>query len=246
MLEFFDCNCSFGKPAVPGLVELETVDELKEEMDRLGIGRALAYHVSVRLGSPARGNQVTARALTGDDRICPVWGLLPPQTGELGSPEEFISNMKANGVKALTAFPEDHRYLLNKYTFGSLFELLIEKNVPLLLKSDWKLITDILTDFPCLTVIALEHGCWGDDRFFRPLIEAFQNLYLDVSRYELDGGIEEFCRCYGPERLVFGTALPANAAGGPLFRLMHARIDAGAKEQIAAGNLKALLGRVAL
>jgi len=244
-MEFFDCNCYFGRPSVPDVKRVETARDLLQGMDHAGIGRALVYDVAVRDDSPVVGNELTAEAVAGEERLYPCWGILPPQT-ELGPVDGFIDAMKTHGVRAVIAFPDEHRYLLNGITFGPLFEAMIAHQVPLLMRANWERVTRLLGEFPSLTVIALEHGSWGEDRYFRPLVERYKNLYLDISRYELDGGIEAFYRRYGSERLVFGTCFPRFAVGGPLLHLLHARIPTTARERIAAGNLDELLGRVKL
>lgn len=112
--------------------------------------------------------------------------------------------------------------------------------------SGWLLIETILRDMPDLTLVVTDHGSWGQDRFFRPLIEKYDNLYLDISRYELDGGIPDFCQKYSAERLLFGTGFPQYNPGGPILTLAQADISTMDREKIASGNLEELLRRVKL
>ncbi len=100
--------------------------------------------------------------------------------------------------------------------------------------------------FPKLTLIFVGHGCWGEDRYFRPMIEKYENMYIDTSRYEVDGGIAEFCRIYGPYRMLFGTNFPYTPMAGAMMTLMHADIPDDAKEAVASGNLQRILSEVRL
>ena len=100
--------------------------------------------------------------------------------------------------------------------------------------------------FPKLTFVVTNHGSWGHDRYFRGLVEKYENLHIDTSRYELDGGIPDFCKKYGPDRILFGSNYPHTNIGGPMLTLAHADISDSDKEAIAGGNLKRLLGRVRL
>jgi predicted TIM-barrel fold metal-dependent hydrolase len=79
------------------------------------------------------------------------------------------------------------------------------------------------------------------DRYFRPLIERYPNFHIDISRYELDMGIADLWRKYGPDRLLFATNYPATVMGAPMLTLLHSDIPPEAKQAIASGNLKRML-----
>jgi predicted TIM-barrel fold metal-dependent hydrolase len=130
---------------------------------------------------------------------------------------------------------------------------MVERNIPIFIPvgessgvSGWHMIENILSEVQELTLVVTDHGAWGDDRFFRPLVERYRNLYLDISKYELDGGIKDFCNKYGAERLLFGTGFPQLNPGGPIFTLIHADITEKERQKIASGNLERILGRVKL
>ncbi len=106
------------------------------------------------------------------------------------------------------------------------------------------LVEYVLHEFPMLTLIITEHDL--EDRCFRPLLEKYEHLYIDISRYELDGGIADLCCKYGPHRLLFGTGFPKNYIGGSVLTLLHADITEEAKRAIAGDNLRRLLGGVRL
>jgi predicted TIM-barrel fold metal-dependent hydrolase len=149
--------------------------------------------------------------------------------------------MRRCGVKALAADPQEHRYLLNGLTFGDVLEAMIAKHIPLYLKDDWPVITALLKEFPKLTVIVREMSVHGSDRFFRPVLDAFPNVHLEMSTVKHDGGIPAFVERYGPERLLYGSAYHNWAMGGAVMRLRNLDIDRDAKENIAHGNLERLL-----
>jgi len=253
-LKFFDCNASFGRPIIRPIRFAETARDLLKEMDFYGIDEALVFHSRQRDDSPIVGNEILLNEIEGLERLHGVLAILPPQTGELGSLETLIEKMKAKNIRAFRAFPSEHKYLMTKTALGSLYELMVERNIPLFISvnescggiSGWYLIEKILSDVPDLTLVVTEHGSWGHDRFFRPLIEKYENLYLDISRYELDGGICDFCGKYGAERLLFGTGFPHWNPGGPILMLAQADITSKEREMIASGNLLRILGRVKL
>lgn len=251
-MEFFDCCASFGVYQVPPMRRADTAEDLLKEMDYCGVAEALVCHAAITDDCPTVGNKLLCEEIKKHPRLHGTWAILPPQTDELGSAEQFLNNMKANKVKALWTFPDKHRYILTASLFGELFELLSETRVPLFMPitansgglSGWMLADHVLRDFPKLTLVVTNHGSWGHDRYFRGLIEAYDNFHIDTSRYELDGGIPAFCRKYGSSRILFGSNFPFTNIGGPLLTLAHADIPDSDKEAIAGGNLRRLLGRV--
>jgi predicted TIM-barrel fold metal-dependent hydrolase len=89
--------------------------------------------------------------------------------------------------------------------------------------------------------VICDHGCWGQDRLFRPLLERYPNVHVDTAQYLLDGGIESLVADYGARRLLFGSGFPESYLGGMMLALRHARIPDEAKAAIAAGNLERML-----
>jgi hypothetical protein len=256
-MKIFDCNVCLGlpfAPSVPPEAYTEKAEDLLDRMAFFGITRALVRHISMEEESPLVGNQLVIEEIASFDALEPSWAILPPQTGELGTPDEFVAGMKASGVRALWAFPSKHAYLLNGTTFGELFEIMIRRRIPLFVsakeRSDglegFAMIEALLRDFPKLVVVATDHGCWGEDRLFRPLVERYEHFYIDTSRYELAGGIRDFCDRYGPDRMLFGTGFPEIPMGGAFLTLLHAEISDQAKAALFGGNLQHLLREVRL
>jgi predicted TIM-barrel fold metal-dependent hydrolase len=253
-MEFFDCNTCYGVFSVAPYKRADSVDDLLEEMEWCGIQRALVRHAAMIDESPIIGNPLLIEQTQPYENLEPGWTILPPQTRELGTVEQLISAMKENGVKALWTYPSKHRYLLNGTTFGELFDEMIARGIPLFMERNegsgalqgWAVAETVLADFPELAMILVGHGSWGEDRYFRPMIEKYKNFYVDTSRYELDGGIADFCRTYGPDRMLFGTNFPNTPMGGAMLTLMHADISDDAKEAIAGGNLQRILSEVKL
>ncbi len=238
---FFDCNCSFGTIPRPAFQYARCASELLEEMDFCGISKGLVYHAGMRFSSPVIWNNGLLKQIKHEPRLIPTWAILPPQTGEMVNPQELFAEMKACGIQALRAFPQEHRYCLDKLTFGSLFEVLIQYKIPLFAKENILKLKDLLADFPDLTVVAMNQGPHSFERYLRPLLDAYPNLYVDTSYFITDGGIEEFCERYGPGRLLFGSGYPDNCRGGAVLHLLHADISEEAKKAIASDNLERLL-----
>lgn len=254
-MEFFDCNCWYGMVEKPPLAPATRPEQVLEAMDRVGIARALVRHAAVSAETPEVGNRLTVEGCAVSGRLVPSWGILPPQTRELGEVADFLEAMRLADVRALWAFPAVHRYHLNTTTMGALLDEMEAREIPLFLHRRtsvgggddvYRIADEVLADFPALHLVIVGHGSWGEDRYFRPLMERYDNFAVDTSRYELDGGIESICDVYGPERLLFGSQFPETPPGGPLLTLLHADISDEDRALIAGGNLARMLEEVRL
>lgn len=249
-LKFFDCNVSFGLPSVRPLTPVETVDALLAAMDHAGVAKALVWHNAQLDVGPHVGNSVVAQAIAEHPRLVGAWTILPNQTREFGTLTAFFGEMRTNRIGALRVFPDDHKFLLNEVAMGDWLAEMQTCHIPLIVSTkkgcQWRDLYAVLADFPELTCIVCDHGCWGEDRLFRPLIERYPNVYVDTAYYLLDGGIEAFVSDYGATRMVFGSDFPHAYFGGMMMAIKHADIPLAAKQLIAGGNLERILAEVVL
>ena len=242
-LRLFDCYLRAGHSTRPPLAPALTPADVLAEMDRCGVDEALVHSDATEISSPVVTNPEVAAFCRADRRLHPVWSILPSQTGEMPL-EDLLAGMRAHGVRALAAYPDENRFLLNGVTFGELFEAMIERRIPLFLRgggTNWARITDVLREFPRLIVIACEYGCWGQDRYIRPLLERFEEFHIETSTLELDGGIPGLVAKYGPRRILFGSVYHRRPMGGASLLLRNLDIAPHAKELIAHGNIERLL-----
>jgi len=247
-LNFFDANVYFGLPARTGVAPVVTAAGLAAEMERAGVQKALAWHIVQHDASPLLGNQLLTEAIQPYPQLWGCWTILPNQTREFPPPTQFFDQMKASRVVALRAFPSSHRFLLNAVSMGAWLEPMIARHIPLFLSvargADWRDVYDILAEFPDLVCVICDHGCWGMDRLFRPLLERYPHVYIDTAQYFLDGGLEALVADYGARRILFSSGFPESYFGGMMMALKHARIPAEAKAAIAGGNLERILAEV--
>lgn len=244
-MEYFDSNAFFGLPARRPLAPVATAEDLLAEMDVAGVDRALVWHIAQHDVAPQTGNALLAEAIAPHQRLVGCWTVLPNQAREFPSPSELFRQMQAARVAALRVFPDSHRFLLNEVSMGELLGALAEHRIPLFLSikrgCTWSTVYSLMAAFSDLTCVVCDHGCWGEDRAFRPLLERYPNVYVDTAQYLLDGGIEALVADYGPHRLLFGSGFPESHFGGMMMALRHSRVTAEAREAIAHGNLERLL-----
>lgn len=244
-MRFFDCNAYFGLPARRPVMPVADVAEMLAEMDHCGVEKALVWHIAQHDVSPQVGNQILTEAIAEQPRLMGCWTVLPNQAHEFPPPAVLFQQMKAARVVALRVFPQSHRFLLNEVSMGELLEAMVAQRVPLFISKQrgagWHEIYELLREFPDLVLVACDHGCWGEDRMFRPLLERYAHFYVDTAQYLLDGGIEALVADYGARRLLYGSGFPESHFGGMMLALKHARIPEEAKIAIAAGNLERII-----
>ena len=249
-MEWFDCNTYFGLPTKRPLRPVETAETLLAEMDRAGIARALVWHIAQHDYSATVGNEMLARAIAPHERLMGCCAVLPPYTREMPGPPLLFEQMKRDRFAAVRLFPSAHRYEFNPVVMGGLLDGLSHRRVPLVLSVprgvDWAALHRLMDAFPSLVCIICDHGCWGQDRLFRPLLDAYPNTCVDTAGYPLDGGIEALVRDYGAQRLVFGSGFPDHYHGGMMLALQHARISDADRAAIAGGNLARILAEADL
>ncbi len=251
-MEFFDTNVVLGKPLNDaGYRPAFSAEELLRAMDEQSIAKALVWHVAQLDNFPGEGNQLLADEIAGQERLPGCWTILPPQTGEIIT-ADFFGEMKRNRISALRAFPERHRYMLNRLVFGPFLDEAAERRIPLLLSLEkqcisWKDLYQFLQDFPNLTCILCDIGIWSVDRYTWPLLASYPNLFVETSLLSLqEGGLESSVNKFGAERFLFGTDFPQRYPEAARLQLLHAGVSDTDKKLIASGNLERLLAEVKL
>lgn len=246
-LEFFDAHCCLGRPTLPppGGAPANAA-ELLSIMDNHGISRALVWHAAARDASVPAGNQLLIEQIaTANDRLVGCWGFLPESENNTMKPEALFKAMHKYGIRALRAWPSKNRFLLNRESCGRTLAAMQERAVPLLLSAssanDWQMLYELLRDFPRLVVIATDAGLWGTDRYTRPLFEQYQNVHLEISEYQVAGGVQPIVETYGANRLLFGSGLPVYHPGGAMLTIKHAPVPEEARRAMAGETLAKLL-----
>ncbi len=245
-LDYFDCNCSVGRVGRPLLLDIPDVAGLKKEMAAAGVGRALVYHTVARFGDPVQGNALLMKEIAGDPDLDPVWVILPPHTREMPAPDRLVDDLRLGGVKAVRMYPgrSCHGFSLSAWCAGEVLEALDSARVPLLLDTEtvtWDEVFAVLQRFPGLPVIMTECS-YRHNRFLYPLLEKFETLHVEMSRFMGAGAIEDLVGRFGPRPLLFGTNMPSYTGTAAVSLLTYADIGRADKEAIAGGNLRRLLG----
>jgi predicted TIM-barrel fold metal-dependent hydrolase len=193
--------------------------------------------------APSVGNNTLLKEIEGKP-IQPCWVVMPHNTGEMPPPDELLAQMSRRGVKAVRAFPVVQSFKLSDWCVGPLLDMLEAKKIPFFLDMDqtnWDEVAGMLKAHPHLKLVLLKTS-YRCDRMLYPLFEKFDNLYLETATFQIMRGIEDVCRKFGPQHLVFGTGLPLLDAGGPIAQITYAELPLEHKRMIAGETLAGLLG----
>ena len=247
-MKIHDCDAAYGRGTCALPREIETAAELAAELEYRGIAEALVWHRDAQ----DRGIEWVERRLpelADFPQLHPTLTMVPTCCDEMPSAENFIERMRACGARAVRAFRVRHAFLLDRVSCGDLFDAFIAHSVPVIvplpeLPGMWHNVYDLLRDFPRLTLVVTQSGCWGEDRFFRPLMREYPRFFISTNRFETAGQLKSLVDSVGPDHLLFGSGLPFNEPGGYVMMLARAEIPDEARSAIAWGNLDRLLGEV--
>jgi predicted TIM-barrel fold metal-dependent hydrolase len=146
--------------------------------------------------------------------------------------------------------PEAHRHHVAPWAMGELYAAMESARLPLVLDLEQTSYGDvhaIASAYPRLPIV-----CWGawyvDERLHLPLLDACPNVRIGLAGttriFNPTFGIERYTSRYGAGRLVFGSAWPRQAAGGPLTYVRYAAVPAAAKTAILGDTVRELLAQV--
>jgi len=250
-LDFFDCNAAYGmETRPPEYPTVATVAQLRAEMLRAGVKKAIVSRVEQAQGGMLSANAMLADDLRDLDHLWGTWGIVPKETHEVPDPEQMPEAMKRDRIIGWRLYPEKARFLMRGFALREWCEVAFERKIPIFIDTSHgaslSQVADLLEAFPNLTVVLTFANCWPSDRYLRPFVSTFPNVYLDLSYMLTDYGIESFVGEYGAGRLLYGSAFPVSYFGANMLMVRHAKIAAADKVAIAGGNLARIVQEVRL
>jgi predicted TIM-barrel fold metal-dependent hydrolase len=164
--------------------------------------------------------------------------------------------MRHEGVLLARMFPStaslDHRFAVREWCVGPILSALEQAGIPLLLdyglfrrgEPPWDDIVEVCEHHPDLAVVLIDvQG--RNNRTLYALLDRFEQLCIQTGGFNVHRGIEDLCRRFGAERLVFGSGFPNAGMGAARFDLERALISDAERAAIASGNWRRLAGLAA-
>ncbi len=246
--EFFDVHVSLGRPNIPKYRFAEAADGMVADLAAVGIAGGLVRHYFGQEGHPVAGNRMLVDAVAGARGFEPLWAVMPQWTGEFAQPGEIAGQMRAAKARAAIAYPATQGFATRPTVMGPLLDALEVARIPLFLpagEADLRAVEKIARRHPALPVVVMELA-QASARDLYAMLDALDNVYVEISGFMLHAGIEDVCRRFGAERLIFGTHYPLYNPACAVAAVLYADISDGEKAKIAAGNAKRLLEEVRL
>ena len=236
----FDANISVGT----GRLELgRTVERqaLLHELDRHGVGRAVVYHRHADEVSPIYGNILLQQWLHSDQRLLPLWSVLPTDDSLTQITELHQAGLvRAVRLSSAAGLP------FAPWIYHDLLSWLTTHDLPLwiaLPDRDPAALVATLRNYPQLRVLLTEVH-YSHALIVERMLAALPGLHLELSRFEPLDGVRRLIARFGVERLVYGSAYPRYALGPIAYYLHHCDLDRAQLTQICSGNLERLYGGV--
>ena len=240
----FDANVGvghqFNQPA-----PFDDAAGLLNEMQRLGVYRALIYHVQGESISGLDGNEALVTWAEGTTQFNLQW-IAGPGLDSLRQLQDFHTDGLVNSVRINSTRSGSSAVELPfvEWLYGDLLEWLQAEGVPLWISLADTPATEIMSTlkrFPDLVTVLLG-AHYTHALLVHPLLKHLPNAHLELSRYEVPGGVEALKGEFGVKRLIYGSFYPRYAMGPTLYALHHMDLTETELSAICEGNLKRVLG----
>ncbi len=235
----FDANLALGRRH-DRRVFADTPAQALAEMDRVGVGRALAYCQHAVLFDARDGNAMLIEMVGGEPRLIPQF-VVNPAHDNLAA---LAADAGEHGVRSLRIAPIPHSYPLQEWVVGELLDWASERQIPLWVSAfdvDPSQLHDTLAARPGVTVVLAEphyrHMPW-----IVPLLRSSPNLHVELSRAVIVDAIPRLLAAAGHERLMYGSWWPEGPMGAQLYALHRCGLTENQLRAVCAGNLERLLG----
>ncbi len=240
----FDVNARVGYSSWEE-PDFRRIGDLLAHLDRLGIARALVWHVAARDFHTRWGNERLLAEIAStpgaQGRLLPAFVLTPTMLHERGALEALVQRMEQHQVRAVRYSAYRGEWSLDE--IGPILAQLLPLSPVLFLDLREPIpkpaILELAERFPDLPIV-LTQGMWPDMVKAFDLLRRRRNLYLETSWIHSYGTLNYLARTYGAERLVFGLGL-RNHAAAAVAALAQADLSPEERDAVAHGNAERLL-----
>jgi hypothetical protein len=250
-MKFIDANCMIG-PWRYREFRINSVKDLLNEMDRLGIEKALVYHSASWFWDPAEGNRILIKQSSEIERLIPVMAGSPLIEQELGGRKGMLEFICKNRIGGIRLFPNDHNYTLSKWNMISLFEITNQLKIPVMIEGkpnegSIDKYFDSIVDLACSyknTPVIISDLKLQYLRVLYPMMDKCSNIYVDTSTLYPFRGIEETVKYFGAHRILFGSRTPFIDTGVAVGRIVYSGLDKADRQKVAYGNIEKLVENI--
>jgi predicted TIM-barrel fold metal-dependent hydrolase len=258
-MEFFDINCWVNREIIEKNLKKDNRKDifsllLKNNIIKTVLTNNLSLSYDWHIGN---NDLLSFKGLSQNENI--FFGLaLTPEASHQFIFSDYMKNAYRNKARIFRVFPKSHLFYLNDYYMRKIYNEMAGVNFPLMLDlkelditgnkyfaiDDLRILLSENKKLPVILETSLKQCMF--DRFYFPLMEEFENFYLEISGMLLMDQIEHYVEKFGSDRLIFGSNFPNTNLEVNTSRIESADIDESSKENIAGKNILRLLEKISL
>ncbi len=234
----FDANIALGRHNKRFLTS-DSLAQAEIEMDRIGVGRALAYSMHAAVFDTEDGNEYLMDILSGNSSIEPQF-VCNFATDNLN---RFADEIEKSDVRSLRILPNTQGYPFVDWIIGEWMEWLSSTSTPLWIPSNEVPVEQLyntLKKFPDVNVV-LSEVHYVSVPWVLPMLKKLHQVNIEISRFVIPDGISTLIDTAGSNRILFGSRFPDSPIGPQLYNLEKSILNKEILSAICSGNLKMLL-----
>lgn len=221
-----------------------TVDTLLAVGDCVGIDHFVVQSVATTPKQVQSINEFIAKTVAAQPGRMTGLGTLHPESGDIAGDMRHIMELGLHGVKL---HPDIQRFKIDDYRCLKIYELCEREGLPILMHtgdsrydfSNPNRLLPVLKIYTGLTVVGAHLGGWSVWKEARETLAGLPNFYVDTCSSLPFLSVEEAretVRCYGADRVLFGTDYPMFSAEKELALLAKLELTEAEQQKILADN----------
>lgn len=236
---YVDCNCEVGKRA--NIININipySLDAILESQNRYGIDFSLTISSKCFPYSIIAGNEEIIEISRKCDTIIPVGVIYPGFEYDIKDSDKYLQYLYNNGIKAIR-LDLSKLFIFNKKMFDKVLSFCQEFKLPIIV--DWDSIEDknsffeMLLEYDDLNSI-ITNVNWSFRRYLFNYMIDNPNINIGINGFVYQNMIEDFCKKFGSERILFATGYPFYDVGSVKAMIEYANISEKEKNDIAYIN----------
>jgi predicted TIM-barrel fold metal-dependent hydrolase len=249
-MKILDANVGVGPWWTKDAILPSEPAEILAILDACGVDEAIIQSNLVHSPSSAVDiNRATVALASAFPRFRPAFLLTPHPYDHLPKPADYAESMRAAGARVAWLRPAAQQHGVWTWLVGDLLGMCEDTRLPLFMPIDSLSPNDIhqmCDEFPSLRLVLTNLG-YRSDIWLYPLLRRHPELRICLGHtYIPPLGPELFVRHFGPQRMIFGSALPHFTPGGLVGMVNYSTVSDADKALIFAGNMERLMDEVRL
>lgn len=243
----FDANVALGRRH-DRRVNVGSVEETLEAMDRTGVDRAVVYTPHAMGYDSVEGNSYLMELVDGQSRFVPQF-VCNPSYDDL---DTVAASVRDNGITSVRMMPAVHHYPFRDWVVKPWMDWLAAEGIPLWIPVKYDFIHvehvvdghelhETLAAHPDVRAVLCE-AQYHEMSWVMPLLRSLPNIYIELSRSVNTDVLVRMLDAVGEERIVFGSRFPDGSISPMLYGLHRYGLSDASLAAICAGNLERLLG----